>query len=226
MAQRGDLVGRANAAGERRGCDPGGIDALAVVLDLDDNAPTRVVRANGEDPFGRLTRCDPGLDVLDAVVDSVTHQMHQRILDRLEQGTVELGVTPAHLQAHLAAARGRQVTDNPGHPGPETADGLHPRRHDAFLQLRGNQAQSLGRPYEIGIELAANEPGDLVAHKHELANLAHEVVQDVDVDADRRAGRCDWPRIAGQRLRVGSRDVRVRESLCRRALQDRADPRG
>ena len=105
---------------------------------------------------------------------------------------------------------------------------MHPRRHDALLQLRGNQTQSLGRLHELTIKLAAGEPGDLVARKHELANLAHGRVQNVDVNANRGVGQGSWPRIVRERPGVDSRNVdggnvHARDGPDRGVVEDLAD---
>jgi len=39
--------------------------------------------------------------------------------------------------------------------------------------------------HQVCIDLAVGQPGDLVTGEHELADLAHEGVKDVDLDTDR-----------------------------------------
>src|SRR5664280_3370632 len=205
----GYLLRRAQSAGDGRSGNAVDVDAHTVVLHLDDHSPARVVRAEGEDPAGGLTRADTGQWVLDAMADSVAHQVHQRILDRLKQGAVELGVAADHLEMDLGATGGGQVPNNSGHLGPEMTDGLHPRRHDPVLQLGGDQRKALGGSYQVGIGPGAHKADDLVARKHELADLAHEVVQNGCVDADRGVGRGNGPSTVGRARRSGGRDLRV-----------------
>ena len=82
--------------------------------------------------------------LLDAVVDRVAHQVGQRVLDRLEQAAVELGLLALHDQLDLLAERVAQVPDDPGQLRPDVLDRLHPGLHDALLQLAGDHAEPLG----------------------------------------------------------------------------------
>src|SRR5664280_2735209 len=54
----GYLLRRAQSAGDGRSGNAVDVDAHTVVLHLDDHSPARVVRAQGEDPAGGLTRAD------------------------------------------------------------------------------------------------------------------------------------------------------------------------
>ena len=70
---------------------------------------------------------------------------------------------------------------------PRIADRLHARLHHAFLQLGGDIREPLQRHFEIGILVAADDLKELVAGEHELGNRGHEVIERIDVDADRMA---------------------------------------
>ena len=84
--------------------------------------------------------------------------MGQRVLDQVEHLAVELGVGAVHLQLDLLAQFARQVAHDSRQLLPGIADRLHPRLHDAFLQLGGDVRQPLQRHLELGILVA---PGDL-----------------------------------------------------------------
>ncbi len=197
------------------------VDALAVVRHLDDHLAAGVVGAQRQHAVGGLAGRGPFGGRLDAVVDGVADQVRQRVLDRLEQAAVELGVAADHLQTDLLAAGRREVAHHPRDLGPDVLDRLHARLHDAFLQLGGDQAEPLGGPGQVDVTVVG-QPGDRVARQHQLADLAHQGVEQVDVDADRGVGRRaagDLLGLAGDRLgglaRVGH--LRAGSGRARRA---------
>ncbi len=140
----GQLVAGDQAAVQRGGGDPVRVDAGAVVGHLDDDVPALVVGAQGERALRVLADLQPGGGPLDPVVDRIAHQVRQRVLHRLQQAAVQLGL-PADLgEPHLLAAGATQVTDDPGQLRPEVFDRLHARLHDALLQLAGDQVRAAG----------------------------------------------------------------------------------
>ena len=162
------------------------IDAGTVVCNLDVDLPALVERTQHQVPLRRLSASDAVGRRLDAMVHRVAHDVRQRVLDRLDDGLVEFRVLAFHLQANLATALGRQVADDAGELGPQVADRLHPRLHDALLQLGRHQVQALTRTDEPGVGLRRRELEDLVAREHELAHQVHQSVEHGDVDAQRR----------------------------------------
>ena len=97
-------------------------------------------------PSAGLPAARAGLGRLDAVVDRVADEVGQRVLDRLEQGLVELGLVALHLEADLTcrSCSPRSRTTR-GSLRPDVVDRLHARLHDALLQLAGDQVQPLRR---------------------------------------------------------------------------------
>ena len=91
----------------------------------------------------------------------------------------------------MPQARARSRTTR-GNLRPDVADRLHPRLHDAFLQLGGDEVQALGRADEaLRRSWLAAVLQDLVAGQDELADEVHQLVEQTDVDADvgvRQAG--------------------------------------
>ena len=71
---------------------------------------------------------------------------------------------------------------------PGIADRLHPRLHDAFLQLGGDVGEPLQRHLELGVLVAAGDLQQLVAGQHQLRDHGHQVFQRIDIDADRLVG--------------------------------------
>ena len=125
---------------------------------------------------------------LQAVVGGVAHHVRQRILDQVEHLAVELGVGAVHLQFDLLAEFAGEVADDARQLLPGIADRLHPRLHDAFLQLGGDVGQPLQRHLELGVLVAAGDFQELVAGQDQLGDHGHQMFQRVHVDADRLVG--------------------------------------
>ncbi|OIQ82959.1 hypothetical protein GALL_352550 [mine drainage metagenome] len=181
-----DLVRGPQPALDRLRRDVTGVDPTTVVGDLDEHLATGVVRTQRQGSLGRLVRGQTLLGGLDAVIDRVAHQVRQRVLDRLEEAAVELGVTADELEVHLPTALRGKVADDPGHLVPHVVDRLHASLHDPLLQLGGDQAQTLRGAQEVDVRGVLREPADLVTRQHELADLTHQPLEQLDVDPDRR----------------------------------------
>ena len=110
--------------------------------------------------------------------------MHQRILDGLDDGPVQLRLRAVHLEPDLLAERHRHVAHHARQLVPHHADGLHARLHDAFLQLGGDQVQALRGRVERGVFALGVELQNLVARQHQLAHQIHQLVQQPDADPD------------------------------------------
>ena len=82
----------------------------------------------------------------------------------------------------------REVAHDAGQLLPGVADRLHPRLHDAFLQLGGDVGEPLQRHLELGVLVAAGDLQKLVAGQHQLGDHGHQMFERVDVDADRLVG--------------------------------------
>jgi hypothetical protein len=134
---------------------------------------------------------------LDGVVDGVADQVGERVLRRLEDGAVELGLLALHLDADLLAAGVGEVAHDARHLAPDAVDGLHARLHDALLQLAGDEVQPLRGPHEVGVGPRRGVLHDLVAGEDELADERHERVEQVDVDADAAVGDAATPVVLG-----------------------------
>ena len=119
------------------------------------------------------------------MIGAVAHQVRQRVLDQFEHLAVELGLGAMHLQVDVPAEFGGKIAHDARQLLPRIADRLHARLHDAFLQLRGDVREALQRHLEVGILMAADDLEELVARQHKLGNRGHEMVERLDMDADR-----------------------------------------
>src|SRR3954471_19730034 len=183
-----ERVGADQAALDGLGADLGRVDARAVVGDLDHDLAALVLRAQGEHALGRLAGPGARLGRLYAVVDGVAHQVGQGVLDRLQERLVELGLAALNLQANGLAALQAEVADDARELGPDVIDRLHARLHDALLQLAGDQVEPLRGADQVGVGRPRDVLDDLVAREHQLADQQHELVEQIDVDADGAVG--------------------------------------
>ena len=143
---------------------------------------------------------------LQPVIGRVAHHMGQRILDQVEHLAVEFGVGAVHLQFDLLAEFAGQVAHDPRQLLPGIADRLHPRLHDAFLQLGGDVGQPLQRHLELGILVAPGDLQQLIAGQNQLRHHRHQMFQRVHIDPDRLVGDA----VAIGRFRLGKGFLRDR----------------
>ena len=144
------------------------------------------------------------------MIAGVANQVHQRILDGLDDGPVELRLGSVHLQADLLAEGHRHVAHHPRQLVPDHPDGLHARLHDALLQFGGDQVQPLRSRVERGILALGVELEDLIAGQHQFSHQIHQLVEQSHADADVRV------RHSGRLCRVL---FRLRRSSTRRLLR-------
>ena len=124
------------------------------------------------------------------------------------------------------AALDAEVADDAGQLRPDVVDRLHARLHDALLQLAGDEVEPLRGADQVGVVGAADVLDDLVAGQHQLADQVHQLVEQVDVHADRAVGDGATGR-AGTRgvLAVGGRRRRRRRPARSRRRSRRRSPR-
>ena len=172
-------------AGDRLRLDARGVEAAPVVGDLDDDVAAFVP---GGEPDRALLGLAGGAPLgrhLEAVVGRVAHHVDQRVLDQIEHLPVELGLGAVHLEFDRLAELGGEVAHDPRQLLPRIADRLHARLHHAFLQLGGDVREPLQRRLEFGILVPPADLEQLVAREHQLRDHGHQVLERVDMHADR-----------------------------------------
>ena len=174
--------------GDRLGLDLLGVEAAAVVGDADDDVAALVIGGQADGALLALAGSRALGGGLQAMVGGVAHHVGERVLDQVEHLAVELGVGAVHLQLDLLAQFAREVAHDAGQFLPGVADRLHPRLHDAFLQLGGDVGEPLQRHLELGVLVAAGDLQQLVAGQDQLGDHGHQMFQRVHVDADRLVG--------------------------------------
>jgi hypothetical protein len=177
--------------------DAGGVEALPVIGDLDEDVAAFVVGVQHHAPGLGLAGAAAVLGAFQAMVGAVAHHVRQRVLDELQHLAVELGLRAAHLELDLLAELARQVTDQARQLRPGIADRLHAGLHHAVLQVGRDVRQPLQRHAERLVAAGARHLHELVARQHQLADQHHQAFEHVDGDADalRRRGA------AGTRIR-------------------------
>ena len=109
------------------------IDAAAVVGHRDDDVAAGVAGGDAHGPGRRLAG---GLALggrLEAVVERVAHEVHERIAERVDDGPVELGVLADELELDVLAELGREVADEPREAQEHRLHGDHADLHDDRL---------------------------------------------------------------------------------------------
>ena len=188
VGQLVDLGFRSEPAGDRLGPDPLGGEAAAVVGDLDDDVAALVTGGQADRAAFGLAGGEPLGRHFQAMVGGVADHVGQRILDQIEHLAVELGIGAVHFELDRLAELGRQVAHDPRQLLPGIADRLHARLQHAFLQLGGDVREPLQRRLELGILVAAHDLDQLIAREHQLRDHGHQVLERVDVHADRLVG--------------------------------------
>ena len=112
-----------------------GIDAGAVVADLDDDAAAAMLGGKPDRALLGLARGQPIGRRFDAVIDRIADDMGQRIAEPLDDRPIDLGGFADHFQPDLLGCLGRQFANQPRHALEHRAHRLRAHRHDAVLQL-------------------------------------------------------------------------------------------
>ena len=180
-----DVGGRREVALDRLLADRGEVEALAVVGDLDRDRAALVVGGEADRAAGGLAGLEALVGGLDAVIGRVAHHVGERVLDDVEHLAVEFGLGARHHEVDALAEFGREVAHDAGQLLPRIADRLHARLHHAFLQLGRDVAEALERDLVAGILVAAGDLEELVAGQHQFRDHRHQVLDGVDVHADR-----------------------------------------
>src|SRR6185437_11510383 len=111
------------------------VEAAAVIAHLHGDVAAAVTGVEMHGALGGLAGAYPRLRRLDAVIDAVAHEVHQRIADLLEHRLVELRLLAGELELDLLAEALGEVAHHPRDTAEHEADRQHAHAHDALLQL-------------------------------------------------------------------------------------------
>ena len=177
------LLGGDHAALDGLLADAFAIQTGAVVADFDVHLAA-FVKSPQDQPAGRIfAGLDTVLGKFDAVVDRIAHQMRERILDRLDDSLIELGLLAFHLDVHLFAAAKGDVA----HRARELAQILPIGCIRVFMTSSCSSVAIRFMRWETACRPASRGVGDLqklIARQHQLADERHQLVEKAHRDAN------------------------------------------
>ena len=132
---------------------------------------------------------------LDAVIDGVADDVHQRIAELLDDQLVQLDLAAVHREVELLARLARGAADQTGQSIEDLGQGDHARGEQPLLQRPQPPLQLPVLPRELlrperggregGTARGLREPGEIAARHQQLAHQVHQGVQPPDVHAHR-----------------------------------------
>ena len=115
-----------------------GIDAFAVVDDLDHDAVGFLRGADGQLAGCRLARGQANLRSLQAVIEAVANNVNQRVGQRLDDVLVGFGLLAFEHQLNFLAEFARDVAHQAREALEDKRDRHHADLHDGVLHLVGD----------------------------------------------------------------------------------------
>src|SRR5882672_914855 len=115
--------------------DLGFVETGTIVAHLDDDVAALVKCRELERAGLVLACCEPPFRDLEAVIERVADQMHERIADLLEHGLVEFSALAGEFEFDLLGELARKIVHDAGKAVECKTDRQHADLHDAFLQL-------------------------------------------------------------------------------------------
>src|SRR6185295_15446890 len=111
------------------------IHAAPIVAHFNTDVAAAMAHIETQMTDGGFAAPDAHVRLLDAVVDAVADEVHERIADLLEHRLVELGLLARHDELDLLAETLREIAHHAREAAENEADGQHAHAHDAVLQL-------------------------------------------------------------------------------------------
>ena len=181
---------------------PLGVDAGAVVADLDDDACRRDARPlRWTVPSSFLPAANRSAGELDAVVDRVADDMGQRIAEPLDDRAVDLGGLAGHFEPDFLGRLGRKLAHEPRHALEHGADWLRAHRHDAVFELArvmDDFVENLRQPAARRFRQVVHDLSEHGLRDHQFADHVDDAVDLLELDPGRGGSRL-WPQPAWAR---------------------------
>ena len=104
-------------------------------------------------------------------------------LNGFKNRLVKFRLGSLHLDLHLFATGHREITHHARKFGPRILNRLHASLHHPFLQLGGDEIQTLRGGDQGGIFRRAAVLQNLIASQHQFTDEIHQLVKQCDVDS-------------------------------------------
>ena len=194
-----------------------GIHATTVVANLDNDLSALVISVEIDRATRRLSRSEALVGRLDAVINGVADEMHQRFGKRVENALVKIGVLARQLESHVLATLLGDVADDARETAVELLDGDHADFQNALVQLIQNarlKCHGVGKLGAQGIAgvLLVKFRERTIEHgfsDDQFADQIHDRIDTGGVDAERAFGdsSCGRTRSAGADCRTAFRGI-------------------
>ncbi len=118
------------------------------------------------------------------MVDRITDEVEDGILDGLEYGTVELGLSSLELDPRLLATNQGEVAYDSRQLIPDDGDRPHSRLHHAVLEFRSDAIEPMSRDCQF-LACTGRRVADYpISGQNKLSNQVHEPVEKIDIHTD------------------------------------------
>ena len=183
------LLGELGGGGDDAALDRLGPDRLlvqtrSVVLDGDEDAVSGMDRGEVHRAKARLAGGHPHLGEFHAVVDGIPDQVHQGIVQFLDDRLVQLGLGPVRGHLDLLAEFTGEIAHQPLELAEGAADRQHPDVERRVPELSGEPLHLLGYCGELRVRAPGGSLGEARLHRHQLPNQVHQDVEPLGGDPD------------------------------------------
>jgi hypothetical protein len=126
------------------------IEAAPVVADFDVDAAGFVIGVQFDRAARRLAAREARRGRLDAVIDRVAHEVHQRVADPVDHRLVEFGIGAQDAQLDLLAKLPGKVANDARKAREDLADGHHAQAQRHVADVFDQREQQFGRFLKVG----------------------------------------------------------------------------
>src|SRR6266436_6208166 len=190
------LFGFQDSLFDSTGAQLNGIHAAAVVANLDHDLSALVISVEIDGATRRLSHSEALVGRLDAVINGVADEMHQRFGKGVENALVKIGVLTGQLESHVLATLLGDVADDARETAVKLLDGDHADFQNALVQLiqnAGLKCHGVGKLGAQGIAgmLLIKFGERAIEHRlsdDQFADKIHDGIDTGGVDAERAFG--------------------------------------
>src|SRR5882724_5247814 len=115
--------------------EPGKIDAATIVAYFNDDLSALMIGVEIDGAAGGLSGSQSFVGRLNAMIDGIAHDMHERLGESIEDAFVEVRVLTGDLESHVFAALFGDVANDARKTAEELFDGHHANLQNAFVQF-------------------------------------------------------------------------------------------